>query len=95
MHLLTNLFLEQLTIPLPIAGEGPFLTTYKEHQIPPLITVGKLLTAASHVMQDSDSDEDLRLLLGPGSSLGGARPKASVKDKDEQLAIVKFPRKDD
>jgi serine/threonine-protein kinase HipA len=76
-------------------AEGPFLMTYKEHHIPPLITVGKLLTAASHVMQDSDSDEDLRLLLGPGSSLGGARPKASVKDKDGQLAIVKFPRKDD
>ncbi|MCX6990873.1 MAG: type II toxin-antitoxin system HipA family toxin [Chlamydiae bacterium] len=74
---------------------GPFLTTYKQHHIPPLITVGKLLTAASHVMQDSDTDEDLRLLLAPGSSLGGARPKASVKDKDGHLAIVKFPRKDD
>lgn len=75
--------------------EGPFLTTYKENHIPPLITVGKLLTAASHVVQESDTEEDLRLLLAPGSSLGGARPKASVKDKDGQLAIVKFPRKDD
>ena len=46
-------------------------------------------------MQDSDTEEDLRLLLAPGSSLGGARPKASVRDKDGHLAIAKFPRKDD
>jgi serine/threonine-protein kinase HipA len=33
--------------------------------------------------------------LAPGSSLGGARPKASVRDQDGSLAIAKFPRKDD
>lgn len=74
---------------------GPFLTTYAKNHIPPLVSVGKLLTAASHVMQDSDTEEDLRLLLAPGSSLGGARPKSSVRDKDGHLAIAKFPRKDD
>lgn len=72
-----------------------FLTTYEKSHIPPLVSVGKLLTAASHVLQESDTEEDLRLLLAPGSSLGGARPKASVKDKDGHLAIAKFPRKDD
>ena len=75
--------------------QGPFLTTYDKNHIPPLVSVGKLLTAASHVMQDSDTEEDLRLLLAPGSSLGGARPKSSVRDKDGHLAIAKFPRKDD
>lgn len=75
--------------------QGSFLTTYDKNHIPPLVSVGKLLTAASHVMQDSDTEEDLRLLLAPGSSLGGARPKASVRDKDGHLAIAKFPRKDD
>lgn len=75
--------------------QDPFLTTYEKNHIPPLVSVGKLLTAASHVLQDSDSEEDLRLLLAPGSSLGGARPKASVRDKDGHLAIAKFPRKDD
>jgi serine/threonine-protein kinase HipA len=35
------------------------------------------------------------LLFAPGSSLGGARPKASVIEKDGHLAIAKFPRKDD
>lgn len=72
-----------------------FLTTYHKNHIPPLVSVGKLLTAANHVLQDSDTEEDLRLLLAPGSSLGGARPKASVRDKDGHLAIAKFPRKDD
>jgi len=37
----------------------------------------------------------LRLLLAPGSSLGGARPKASVRDKDGRLVIAKFPHRDD
>src|SRR3990167_10710282 len=60
---------------------GLFLTTYDKNHIPPLVAVGKLLAAASHVMQDSDTEEDLRLLLAPGSSLGGARPKSSVRDK--------------
>ncbi len=75
--------------------QGPFLTTYNKNHIPPLVSVGKLLTAASHVLQESDTEEELRLLLAPGSSLGGARPKASVKDKDGHLTIAKFPRKDD
>jgi len=42
-----------------------------------------------------DTEEDLGLLFAPGSSLGGARPKASVIEKDGHLAIAKFPRKDD
>ncbi len=75
--------------------KDPFLTTYDRNHIPPLIEVGKLLRAASKIYQESDTEEDLRLLLAPGSSLGGARPKASVKDKDGHLAIAKFPRKDD
>jgi serine/threonine-protein kinase HipA len=46
-------------------------------------------------MEDKDTEEDMRLLFAPGSSLGGARPKASVIEKDGHLAIAKFPRKDD
>jgi serine/threonine-protein kinase HipA len=36
-------------------------------------------------------DEWLRLLIAPGGSLGGARPKASVVDPDGRLWIAKFP----
>lgn len=75
--------------------ESPFLTTYEKNSIPPLLSLGKLLAASNRVLQDSDTDEDLRLILAPGSSLGGARPKASVRDEDGHLAIAKFPKKED
>jgi serine/threonine-protein kinase HipA len=73
----------------------PFLAGDDAKSIPPLVELPKLLSAAEHVVGESDSDEDLSLLLAPGSSLGGARPKASVIDKDGQLAIAKFPHRDD
>jgi serine/threonine-protein kinase HipA len=72
---------------------GPFLSTGV--QIPPLIQLPALLGAAIRVSEDGGSDADLRLLLAPGSSLGGARPKASVVDKDGHLAIAKFPQHGD
>lgn len=73
--------------------EGPFLQNSKS--IPPLIELPKLLSASEHLIEDKESEEDLRLLLAPGSSLGGARPKASIRDRGGHLAIAKFPRKDD
>jgi serine/threonine-protein kinase HipA len=74
---------------------GPFLREHGPTKIPPLIELPRLLSAADHVLSDTDSDEDLRLLLAPGSSLGGARPKASVRDRDGHLLIAKFPNKGD
>jgi serine/threonine-protein kinase HipA len=74
---------------------GPFLRQEEAKRIPPLLELPKLLSAAEHVIEEKDTAEDLLLLFAPGSSLGGARPKASVKDKDGHLAIAKFPRKDD
>lgn len=72
-----------------------FLTTYPKNHIPPLISIGKLLNATTRFLQEKDSFEDLQLLLAPGSSLGGARPKASIKDKDGHLVIAKFSRQED
>jgi len=78
---------------------GPFLADHLADRaptkIPPLLELPRLLSATEHVLDDKDSDEDLRLLLAPGSSLGGARPKASVRDRDRHLAIAKFPNKGD
>ncbi len=74
---------------------GPFLATHGPTKIPPLVELPRLLSAAEHVVGNSDTDDDLRLLLAPGSSLGGARPKASVRDRDGHLAIAKFPNKGD
>jgi serine/threonine-protein kinase HipA len=74
---------------------GRFLAEHGPAKIPPLIELPRLLSAAEHVIDDEDSDDDLRLLLAPGSSLGGARPKASVRDHDGHLAIAKFPNRGD
>jgi serine/threonine-protein kinase HipA len=74
---------------------GPFLREEDVKRIPPIMGLPKLLSASERVIEGKDTEEDLRLLIAPGSSLGGARPKTSVRDKDGQLAIAKFPRKDD
>ena len=63
--------------------------------IPPLIDLTKLLTATEKIIENNEKENDLQLLLAPGSSLGGARPKASVSDKNGDLCIAKFPKKDD
>src|SRR5215472_13595462 len=74
---------------------GPFLRQEGVKRIPPLVELPDLLSAAEHVVEDKDTEDDLRLLIAPGASLGGARPKACVIEKDGQLAIAKFPRRDD
>ncbi|MCL2658975.1 MAG: type II toxin-antitoxin system HipA family toxin [Acidobacteriaceae bacterium] len=74
---------------------GPFLREAVDHRTPPLIELPALLAASEHVTDEVESDQELRLLLAPGSSLGGARPKASVRDKNGQLAIAKFPHHND
>ena len=75
--------------------KGPFLALHETGRVPPLIELPRLLDAAQRVIGEDEDDEDIRLLLAPGSSLGGARPKASVRDNDGSLAIAKFPHKDD
>jgi len=74
---------------------GPFLSSNNQHAIPPLVELPKLLGAAERLFDDHETSQDLQLLLAPGSSLGGARPKACVRDNNGNLAIAKFPRKDD
>ena len=71
------------------------LALKQKTSIPPLVDLPKLLSATERLATDTESAEDLKLLLAPGSSLGGARPKASVRDKDGSLAIAKFPKKGD
>jgi serine/threonine-protein kinase HipA len=75
--------------------DGPYLSPKDKKAIPPLVDLPRLLSATERFLDDEENDEDLRLLLAPGSSLGGARPKASVRDTDGSLAIAKFIRKDD
>lgn len=74
---------------------GAFLAGADAPTVPPLIDLPRLLSAAERFVHEDANDEDLRLLVAPGSSLGGARPKASVRENDGRLAIAKFPHKDD
>ncbi|MSR21840.1 MAG: type II toxin-antitoxin system HipA family toxin [Gemmatimonadetes bacterium] len=74
--------------------DGPFLAEGGEH-VPPFIELGRLMAAAERVSGDEETEEDLRLLLAPGSSLLGSRPKASVRSESGGLMIAKFNRVDD
>jgi serine/threonine-protein kinase HipA len=74
---------------------GHFLRQGNGTRIPPLIEIPKLLAAAEHVEEDTETADEINLLLASGSMLGGTRPKASVRDHDGVLAIAKFPHKID
>jgi serine/threonine-protein kinase HipA len=75
----------------PGAGsDGPFLSTGGSC-VPPLIALPRLLAATERILAEQESDEDLMLVLAPGTSLGGARPKASVRDGAGGLLVAKFP----
>lgn len=67
----------------------------REAAIPGLVALGRLRGAAERVLQGVETDEDLRAIFAPGSSLGGARPKASVIDPRGNLSIAKFPKESD
>ena len=75
-------------------GEEEFLAT-SEMGVPALVELGRLLQCTERILRDEETDEDLRLIFAPGSSLGGARPKASVVDQHGCLSIAKFPKETD
>ena len=70
---------------------GPYLAQYSDTSIPPMILLGRLLQLSSKVLKDEESGADIRDLVEPGSSLGGARPKAAVRDNQGNLLLAKFP----
>lgn len=63
--------------------------------VPPLIHLSKLLRASEKYQSGEYDDQTLALLLAPGSSLGGARPKASIRDARGDLYMAKFPKSED
>jgi serine/threonine-protein kinase HipA len=63
--------------------------------VPALIDLGRLMQVTERILRNEETEEDLQLIFAPGSSLGGARPKASVIDQNGHLSIAKFPREDD
>ncbi len=75
--------------------EGPFLAEAGAVRVPPLVDLRRLMAASRRVLRRREKDDDLRLLVGPGSSLGGTRPKTAVRDAAGRLALAKFPSTED
>ena len=63
--------------------------------VPALVKLGHLLEVTERILRSEESDDDLRTIFAPGSSLGGARPKVSVVDQHGRLSIAKFPKETD
>lgn len=76
------------------AGGQVFLSQ-TEQRVPPLIELRRLLGAIENILKNKETEEDLKLVLAPGTPLGGARPKALVRHTDGSLHLAKFPRRDD
>lgn len=76
---------------------GEFLSDDKEMAAPPWATLRTLEEASRQFEKEENILEEkwLNQLLKPGSSLGGARPKASVQAPDGELWIAKFPSRKD
>lgn len=77
---------------------GEFLDNDKVTSTPPWASIRELQNAA-FIFENDINNEDvnryLSVLITPGSSLGGARPKANILDADKSLWIAKFPSKTD
>lgn len=77
---------------------GDFLDNNKTASTPPWSSIRELQNAAENFENDEDNVDVkkwLSVLMAPGSSLGGARPKANILDIDKSLWIAKFPSKND
>jgi len=75
--------------------DNPAFQAPSRSGVPALIELGKLLQITERILRDEETDDDLQIIFAPGSSLGGARPKASVIDQHGHLAVAKFPKETD
>lgn len=79
---------------------GAFLDDQDGLAAPPFVQLRALEQASAGIERDENNDaaegsDWLRMLIAPGGSLGGARPKASVLHPDGSLWIAKFPSERD
>ena len=81
--------------------DGEFINCEQSLRIPPLTDIRSLIAASMEIEECEEKNilpdkKWIQQLVYPGTSLGGARPKASVVDENKQLYVAKFPsRKDD
>ena len=81
-------------------GDGPFLNNNRDMATPPWTSLNELEQISlrledGDVIDNPDYLKWLSMLIAPGASLGGARPKASIIDKKGDLWIAKFPSTND
>jgi serine/threonine-protein kinase HipA len=80
---------------------GRFIDGDDEFAAPPIASLRELQAASLQFESHADEDEHhdyerwLKILFAPGSSLGGARPKASARDEQGLLCLAKFPSRQD
>ena len=85
-------------IRLKLDKNGPFLDNNHDTPTPPWSHIRELQHSAAMLETNAETSETqkwLDILLAPGSSLGGARPKANIVDEGGNLWIAKFPSKTD
>lgn len=83
-----------IRLKLDVGGE--FLSDDKESATPPWTALRTLEEASRNFEKDEGvTDKWIKQLIKPGSSLGGARPKATIVDTNGLLWIAKFPSKND
>lgn len=80
--------------------EDDYINVSPSLKIPPLTEIRELIHASQEVEKSEDNDvlpekKWITQLIQPGTSLGGARPKAGVLDEMGNLCIAKFPSKKD
>lgn len=80
--------------------DGNILNNKTEFSTPPWAKLRELEQASFKIEEDGDETSEeylkwLNMLISPGSSLGGARPKANIVDEQNNLWIAKFPSKHD
>ncbi len=80
--------------------DGDFINCEKTLRVPPLTDLRALVTASLEIEKSEESNQLpekkwIQQLIHPGSSLGGARPKAVVLDQNGRLCVAKFPSRND
>lgn len=84
-----------------VPPDGPFIDSDDQFAAPPITSLRELQSASLQFEEHMNEEEHpeyekwLTQLFAPGTSLGGARPKASVRDETGALCMAKFPSKQD
>jgi serine/threonine-protein kinase HipA len=84
-----------------VPPDGPFIDSDAQFAAPPITSLRELQAASLQFEEHMNEDENpeyekwLTQLFAPGTSLGGARPKASVRDETGALCMAKFPSRED